>query len=130
MGVLCSTNKKQIAQNTDEELFGDFHVTDRKGTWRDLLDATYYFIVHLIGSTRFGHYYDHNQEFATIMLITTLVVSFCKDGGGSVNVKLWFIVVYHNDAVSNKHQIGETCFMEELGAPGSESFASQVLVCG
>jgi len=27
------------------------------------------------------------------MLITTLVVSFCKDGGGSVNVKLWFLVV-------------------------------------
>jgi len=28
------------------------------------------------------------------MLITTLDVSFCKDGGGSVNVKLWFLVVY------------------------------------
>ena len=28
------------------------------------------------------------------MLITTLVVSFCKDGGGSVNVKLWYLVVY------------------------------------
>jgi len=28
------------------------------------------------------------------MLITTLVVSFCKDGGGSVNVKLCFLVVY------------------------------------
>jgi len=28
------------------------------------------------------------------MLITTLVVSFCKDGRGSVNVKLWFLVVY------------------------------------
>jgi len=27
------------------------------------------------------------------MLITTLVVSFCKDGGSSVNVKLWFLVV-------------------------------------
>ena len=27
------------------------------------------------------------------MLITILVVSFCKDGGGSVNVKLWFLVV-------------------------------------
>ena len=40
------------------------------------------------------HYYAHNQELATIMLITTLVVSFCKDGEGSVNVKLWFLVVY------------------------------------
>jgi len=28
------------------------------------------------------------------MLITILVVSFCKDGGGSGNVKLWFLVVY------------------------------------
>jgi len=28
------------------------------------------------------------------MLITTLAVSFCKDGGGSVSVKLWFLVVY------------------------------------
>jgi len=28
------------------------------------------------------------------MLITTLAVSFCKDGRGSVNVKLWFLVVY------------------------------------
>jgi hypothetical protein len=29
-----------------------------------------------------------------MMLITTLVVSFCKDGGVSVNVNLWFLVVY------------------------------------
>ena len=30
----------------------------------------------LIGSTCFGHYYAHHQELATIMLITTFVVSF------------------------------------------------------
>ena len=44
------------------------------------LVATYYFIVLLIGSTCFGHYYAYHQELATIMLITTLVVSFlgCK----------------------------------------------------
>ena len=29
----------------------------------------------------------------TIMLITTSVVSFC-DRGDSINVKLWFLVVY------------------------------------
>jgi len=29
-----------------------------------------------------------------MMLITTLVVSFYKDGGGNVNVNLWFLVVY------------------------------------
>ena len=46
-----------------------------------------------IGSTCFERYYAHHQELATIMLITTLVVSFCKDGGGSINVKLWFLVV-------------------------------------
>ena len=28
------------------------------------------------------------------MLITTLVVPFCKNGGISVNLKLWFLVVY------------------------------------
>ena len=28
------------------------------------------------------------------MLITALVVSFCKDGGGNVNVKLWFFLMY------------------------------------
>ena len=60
---------------------------------KNLIDVTYYFIVLLIGSTCFGHYYAHHQELATIMLITTLVVSFCKDGGGRVNVKLCFLVV-------------------------------------
>ena len=56
-------------------------------------DATYYFIVLLIGSTCFGHYYAHHHELATVMLITTLVVSFCKDGGSNLNVKLGFLVV-------------------------------------
>jgi len=28
-----------------------------------------------------------------MMLITTLAVSFCKDGGVSVSVNLWFFVV-------------------------------------
>jgi len=52
-----------------------------------------YFIILLIGSTCFGHYYAHHQELATLMLLTTSVVSICKDAGGSVNVKLWFLVV-------------------------------------
>ena len=46
-----------------------------------------------MGSTCFGHYYAHQQELATMMLIITLVVSFCKDGGVSVNLNLWFLVV-------------------------------------
>jgi hypothetical protein len=56
-------------------------------------NVTYYFIVLLIGSTCFGHYCAHHQELMTIMLITTMVISFCKDGRGSVDVKLWFLVV-------------------------------------
>jgi len=49
-----------------------------KDNWRikNQLDATYYFIVLLRGSTCFGHYCAHHQKLATIMLITTLVVSF------------------------------------------------------
>jgi len=45
--------------------------------WRvkNQLDATYYFIGRLIRSICFGHYYAHHQEFATMLLITTLVVS-------------------------------------------------------
>ena len=43
--------------------------------------------------TCFMCYYAHHQKLATMMLITTLAVSFCKDGGVSVNVNLWFLVV-------------------------------------
>ena len=37
------------------------------------------------------------------MLITTLFVSFAKDGGVSVNVNLWFLVVYglHNEELND-----------------------------
>jgi len=42
---------------------------------KNRIDATNYFIVRLIGSTCFGHYYAHHQELVTMMLITTLVVS-------------------------------------------------------
>jgi len=41
---------------------------------KNQVDATYYFIVLLIGATCFGHYYPHQQELATTMLITILVV--------------------------------------------------------
>ena len=37
---------------------------------------TFYFIVLLICPTCFGHYCVHHQELATMMLFTTLVVSF------------------------------------------------------
>ena len=56
----------------------DFFKLKLTNIWRinNQLDVTYYFIVLLIGSTYFGHYYAHHQELATIILITTLVVSF------------------------------------------------------
>ena len=44
--------------------------------YKNQLDVTCYFIVFFIGLTCFGHYYDHHQELATIMLITILVFPF------------------------------------------------------
>jgi len=35
------------------------------------LDATYYFIMLILGSTRFGHHYAHHQELTTLALVTT-----------------------------------------------------------
>jgi len=43
-------------------------------------DATYCFIILMIGSTCFGHYYAHHQELTTIVLITALALRFYKDG--------------------------------------------------
>jgi len=54
----------------------DYNVQHHNWRIKYQLDATYYFIVLLIGSTCFGHYYAHHQDLATMMLITTLVVSF------------------------------------------------------
>jgi len=34
-------------------------------------DATYYFIVLMLGSTCFGHHYTHHQKLTTIALVTT-----------------------------------------------------------
>jgi len=69
----------------DADIYWTVHHCDN---WRikNQLDATYYFIVLLIGSTCFGHYYSQHQELATMMLITTLVVSFL------VCCMLWHLV--------------------------------------
>jgi len=51
------------------------------------------------------------------MLITTLVVSFCKDGGGSVNVKKNYInatpsiFTERNDQFGNQHYSRELLMM-------------------
>ena len=97
--LLLSTFATRHMTETDEEVllqevrfaFGENSFSEDKrnfdvcwtvhhcDNWRirtNQLDATCYFIVLLIGSTCCGHYYAHHQELATIMLITTLVVSF------------------------------------------------------
>jgi len=61
---------------TDITLYRSSNKTKYKLKNKNQLDAIYYFIVLLMGSTCFGHYYARHQELTTIMLITTLVVSF------------------------------------------------------
>ena len=58
------------------QLYGERNVTICNNLRiKNQLDVTCYFIA-LIGSTCFEHYYAHHQELATMLLITTLVVSF------------------------------------------------------
>ena len=43
--------------------------------WEELknkiqLDATYYFVLLMLGSTCFGHHYAHHQELTTVALVT------------------------------------------------------------
>jgi hypothetical protein len=45
------------------------------------------------------------------MLITTLVVWFCKDGRGNVNVKLWFLVVYFRCEALCRSVVLDTVFL-------------------
>ena len=43
---------------------------------KNQLDATYCFVILMIGSTCFGHCYAHHQELTTIVLMITWVVRF------------------------------------------------------
>ena len=71
---------------------------------KNRLDATYYYIVLLIGSTCFGHYYAHHQELATMMLITTLVVSFLVCSVLEVRCScLWFFILQLFNCFYNIH---------------------------
>jgi len=59
----------------------------------------------------------HHQELATIMLITTLVVSFCKGGGVGVHVKFYINATpssftERNDQYSNQHYSRELLMMD------------------
>jgi len=60
-------------------IFRIWCLSDRASLWwlKNKNPTTcHYFIALIIGSTCFGHYYAHHQELATVMLITTLLVSF------------------------------------------------------
>ena len=51
---------------------------------KNQLDATYYFIALLIGSTCFGHYYAHHQEFRDCVVdyhISRFVLGLLNVGG-------------------------------------------------
>jgi len=59
------------------------------------------------------------------MLITTLVISFLKDGRGSVNVKLWFLVVYvHTETYTTKNHN----FTLTLSLPSLRNETTNVLI--
>jgi len=45
------------------------------------------------------------------MLITTSVICFCKDGRDSVNVKLWFLVVYVRCEVLCRSVVRDNLFL-------------------
>ena len=49
-------------------------------TMKNQLDATYNFIILIIGSTCFGHCYANHHELTTVVLVITLAVQFFKDG--------------------------------------------------
>ena len=46
---------------------------------KNQLDATYYFIVLLIGSTCFGHYYAHHQELTTMMFVEQCIIVITEE---------------------------------------------------
>ena len=72
---LCAVATCSLTLLSSSDVYWTAHRLDNR-TIQTQLDVTYYFIVLLIDSTCFGHYCAHHQELATVMLITTLVVSF------------------------------------------------------
>jgi len=76
--MLYCCDTYNILNSVRHHFVADFKHNLELKNWRikNQLDATYYFIVLLIDLTYFGRYYVHHQELATMMLLTTLVVSF------------------------------------------------------
>jgi len=54
--------------------------------YKNQLDATSCFIILIICSTCFRHFYAHRQELTTVVLITTWPIRFCRDAWGGVSV--------------------------------------------
>jgi len=68
-----------------------------------------------------------------MMLITTLVVSFCKDGGVSVSVNLWFLVVcVRCDVLCGLVAAGKVfhIFTERNDQCGNQHHSRELLVMG
>jgi len=63
--------KKYCSPSASRDAVEQQCVLGRASLWqlknKNQLDATYYFLVLLIGSTCFGHYYAHHQELTTKM---------------------------------------------------------------
>ena len=91
---------------------------------KNQLDATYCFIVLLIGSTCFGHYYAHHQEFATIMLLTTLVVSFL------VCFKLGVRCRYFGVVSELQASLQRTANQERNDQCGKQHYSRELLMMG
>ena len=78
-----------------------------------------FFILH-IDSTCVGHYYAHHQEHTTIVLITTLVVSFlgcctlevrCGQAGVVSGLQSCYSTQERDDQCANQHYIRELLIM-------------------
>jgi len=93
------------------------------------LDASYYFIALLIGSTCFGHYYFHHQEFATIMLITTLAVSFLVCCRLKVRCGYTGVVSGHYSSITAPN-LQHTANQERNDQCGNQHYSHEILMMG
>jgi len=97
---------------------------------KNQLDATCYFIVLLIGSTCFGHYYAHHQELATIMLITTLVVSFLVCCMLEAKARLLFSLQPGHYSSLTAPNLQLKANQERNGQCGNQHYSRELLMMG
>ena len=92
-------------------------------------------IVLLICSTCFGHYYAHHQELATIMLITTLVVSFlvcCRSEFrcGWAGVASWLQAKARHYSSLTAPILQPTATQERNDQCGNQHYSRELLMMG